>query len=267
MKEVGGISEKIDLLKRFTPARVFLHPSNMGEASGLASGGLDVRECPLPPAGIESTALQQIRPLLDALGVRPTAPHSSLDDCIDAFNASRTWPDEARRREYYDQNIRERLGERMRDASGIEPGKDFLLVYNPTNEPTCRLMLDLARPSRLLVLRQTSGDSTKDQGEYARAKALAAASGVSESNMRIETLSPSSTEDELRSKMNELQSSIGCGYADGMNGTSFLKSFAVVLASRSGLVPIALEQGWDRAGIQIGKYPVIQRFGFVNGSP
>ncbi len=263
LAQVGGITRKIELINRLTPATVFVHPTNKEEARKAASSGLVVRECSLSTPGVSSSVIQQLRPLLDALGVRPAAPDSSLDDCIDAFNARGTWSSEEERRTYYDKHIRERLGERMREVSRVEPGKCLLLVYNPTNEPTCRLMLDLTRPRRVLALRQPSVDSTKDLSECDRARALAEASGVALSEVKVETLSPSAPEDELRATMNELRDFISDGYADAMNGTSFLKSFAVVLASRSGLVPIALEQGWDRDGMFIGKHPKVQRFGFV----
>lgn len=274
---VSAIEQKVELLRGASVAspKLFFHEAD--QAAALAA---DAR---LPGSGLAIGALPQVSgrvaleaqllPLLKAMAAPPTrVAGSSLDERIRYYNTAPALHDPADKDAYYDAEIRQELGRLLRDRFRFQVGGTFVLNYNPGNPSFTRLLLDLAGPEHVVVLRQVERDPKKDREQLAEARARLARWGKEEEHYRLVDLDPDWDRvrmlGALEAAMEWLRERGVTRYVDGVNGTSFLKAASFVIARRRGAVPLAIEQVFT--GPRLSPHLAdarVQHFDFVLAEP
>jgi len=277
LRAVSAIEQKVELLRgsSVASAKLFFHEAN--QAAALAA---DAR---LPGSGLTIGALPQVSgrvaleaqllPLLKAMAAPPTvAAGSSLDDRITYYNSAPALHDPADKDAYYDAEIRQELGQLLRARFSFQVGGTYVLIYNPGNPSFNRLLLDLAGPEHVVVLRQVERDPKKDGEQLAEARARLARWGKDEEHYRLVDLDPNWDRDRVLSAIDAATGWLGergvTRYVDGVNGTSFLKAASFVIARKRGAVPVAIEQVFTGPRLSPGLAEArVQHFDFVLAEP
>lgn len=274
---VGAIEQKVELLRgaSFPSPTLFFHETNLAASldADARLPGSDLTIGSLPQVSGRVALEAQLLPLLKAMAAPPTlVAGSPLDDRIRYYNTAPALHDPADKDAYYDAEIRQELGRLLRERFGFQVGGTFVLNYNPGNPSFTRLMLDLAGPEHVVVLRQVERDPKKDGEQLAEARARLARWGKDEAQYRLVDLDPDWDRvrilGALEAAMEWLRERGVTRYVDGVNGTSFLKAASFVIARRRGAVPVAIEQVFTgpRLSPKLAEARV-QHFDFVLAEP